>query len=292
MNSIGGSNTNPYRLVFATPTISTHGPRMASTRKRLPMGSCPGQYRCANVSFTIATFGEAGVVGRTKITARDNRQPNRVEVALVDDRSRVCRAVLARRKLIALRHDRHRRRQTVHRHVARQRGRLDARHAARLVGDALEEALRLRRAVAELAWREVHHQQMVGAEARSSDELPLEPAIDDGRHHQQHHGDRHLPADQHGAPPASPPPEPRGVGRLHYRRQIGAGRSNRRRESEEQHAQQRHRQTDEHRAPIQVKGGHDRQVGRDLHLPEQHDAGITHAEAEHASRRARSARSR
>src|ERR1019366_2973374 len=54
-NFIGGSAMKKYRLVFVRATTPTHGPLLSFNRKRLPIGSCLGQYAEANSWFTTAT---------------------------------------------------------------------------------------------------------------------------------------------------------------------------------------------------------------------------------------------
>ena len=117
------------------------GPRAVVQTKTLADRILPGPVALRDHLVHDGDLRRAGGIGRAEPASFENRQPDRVEVVLVHDRSRDGRAVLARRELEAFRNDRDRRGQTVHRHVTGQRGRLDARDAPGLFGHTLEEPL-------------------------------------------------------------------------------------------------------------------------------------------------------
>jgi hypothetical protein len=204
---------------------------------------------------------------------------------LVNDRSRECRTRGTRRELEAFRNDRDRRRKTVHRHETGQRGRFDARDEPGLFDHTLEEPLRVRLAVTQLARREAHHQQMIRSEARTAAKLLLKSAIHKRGYHEKDHGDGHLAAHEQRAAPPPAPPETRGVCRLHHRRQIRASRSDCRHQPEQDGAEQCDDNTDQQHTLIELERRHDREIRRDLKPPEQPHAGVADAKAEVAADR-------
>ena len=130
---------------------------------------------------------------------------------------------------------------------------------------------------------ERHHQEVIGAIAGALLDLLKKPAIHERREHQQHHRDRHLSTDQQIPAPAAPLADHR-LAALHDHREVGTGRLNRRRETEQNRAEHGDGEADRERPAIELERERDRQIGGELNLPKHADAAVAHRDAQDPAR--------
>ena len=84
---MGRSMMKLYLLVFATPTISTHGPRCRSQTKTLADGILTGPVALRELLVDDRHPRRVGRIGRAEPASLQNRHPDRFEVVLVHDRA-------------------------------------------------------------------------------------------------------------------------------------------------------------------------------------------------------------